>query len=388
MGAQARRQPPGGRRPRLGLDPLARPPARQRLRPQGHLPGRGRGQGPVRVRLAPLPRGRAADGRPARRARLHPGDLGGLGLQGHPRGHLARRRGPLDDHPEGADLRPDRRHRGRRDDEPARGPRRRAQLGLPVLLAARRLDDPRRPADQRLPRRGQGVARVAAARDRRSSPGPPDHVRRGRRAPPPRDDPRLAARLRELPARSGSATAPRASSSSTSTARWSTRSTTRGRAGCPRRPRLEADPQDDGLPGDRLEPARRGPVGGARPAPPVHALQGHGLGRLRPGDQDAGEAAPLGPDREVEKALRDQIHQEVCDKAFDDPERNTFTQSYGSKELDASSAAHPHDGLPAGRRPARDRHHQGHRARADHARGLRAALLDQRAQPGRRAARP
>jgi GH15 family glucan-1,4-alpha-glucosidase len=35
------------------------------------------------------------------------------------------------------------------------------------------------------------------------------------------------------------------------------------------------------------------------------------------------------------KALRREIHAEVCTKGFD-PERNTFTQYYGSKELDAS----------------------------------------------------
>ena len=35
------------------------------------------------------------------------------------------------------------------------------------------------------------------------------------------------------------------------------------------------------------------------------------------------------------RAMRDEIHKEVCDKGFD-PERNTFTQYYGSNELDAS----------------------------------------------------
>jgi GH15 family glucan-1,4-alpha-glucosidase len=35
------------------------------------------------------------------------------------------------------------------------------------------------------------------------------------------------------------------------------------------------------------------------------------------------------------KQTRDEIHQEVCDKGYD-PERRTFTQYYGSKELDAS----------------------------------------------------
>jgi GH15 family glucan-1,4-alpha-glucosidase len=35
------------------------------------------------------------------------------------------------------------------------------------------------------------------------------------------------------------------------------------------------------------------------------------------------------------KAVRDEIHQEVCEQGYD-PERRTFTQYYGSKELDAS----------------------------------------------------
>jgi GH15 family glucan-1,4-alpha-glucosidase len=35
------------------------------------------------------------------------------------------------------------------------------------------------------------------------------------------------------------------------------------------------------------------------------------------------------------KGLRDEIHKEVCDKGYD-PERRTFTQYYGSEELDAS----------------------------------------------------
>lgn len=35
------------------------------------------------------------------------------------------------------------------------------------------------------------------------------------------------------------------------------------------------------------------------------------------------------------KEIRDEIHAEVCEKGYD-PERNTFTQYYGSKELDAS----------------------------------------------------
>ncbi|MEU3296723.1 glycoside hydrolase family 15 protein [Streptomyces longwoodensis] len=47
------------------------------------------------------------------------------------------------------------------------------------------------------------------------------------------------------------------------------------------------------------------------------------------------------------KHLRNNIHTQVCERAYD-PERNTFTQSYGSKELDASLLLLPHTGfLPA-----------------------------------------
>ncbi|MFJ1747006.1 glycoside hydrolase family 15 protein [Streptomyces sp. NPDC088116] len=36
------------------------------------------------------------------------------------------------------------------------------------------------------------------------------------------------------------------------------------------------------------------------------------------------------------RAMRDEVHREVCEKGYD-PERNTFTQSYGSAELDAAT---------------------------------------------------
>ncbi|AJP01390.1 glucoamylase [Streptomyces cyaneogriseus subsp. noncyanogenus] len=35
------------------------------------------------------------------------------------------------------------------------------------------------------------------------------------------------------------------------------------------------------------------------------------------------------------RALREEVHREVCERGYD-PERNTFTQSYGSRELDAA----------------------------------------------------
>ncbi|MGW0122576.1 glycoside hydrolase family 15 protein [Streptomyces sp. NPDC003327] len=44
------------------------------------------------------------------------------------------------------------------------------------------------------------------------------------------------------------------------------------------------------------------------------------------------------------RALRDEIHRDVCEKGYD-RERNTFTQSYGSKELDASLLLIPQMGF-------------------------------------------
>ncbi|MEU5402549.1 glycoside hydrolase family 15 protein [Streptomyces sp. NPDC005963] len=44
------------------------------------------------------------------------------------------------------------------------------------------------------------------------------------------------------------------------------------------------------------------------------------------------------------RQMREDIHRDVCDKGYD-PERNTFTQSYGSKELDASLLLIPQMGF-------------------------------------------
>ncbi|MFH9611687.1 glycoside hydrolase family 15 protein [Streptomyces sp. NPDC017448] len=44
------------------------------------------------------------------------------------------------------------------------------------------------------------------------------------------------------------------------------------------------------------------------------------------------------------RALREDIHRDVCERGYD-PERNTFTQSYGSKELDASLLLIPQMGF-------------------------------------------
>ncbi|PKT72770.1 glucoamylase [Streptomyces populi] len=52
----------------------------------------------------------------------------------------------------------------------------------------------------------------------------------------------------------------------------------------------------------------------------------------------------LDGDIEGWRAMRDEVHREVCERGFD-PVRNTFTQSYGSTELDASLLLIPRVGF-------------------------------------------
>ena len=86
--------------------------------------------------------------------RRHRGLLARLGVGVHVRGRVARRGGPVAAHAQGADLRADRRHRRGGDHLAAGEARRRPQLGLPLLLAARRHDHPAEPAVLGLPERG------------------------------------------------------------------------------------------------------------------------------------------------------------------------------------------------------------------------------------------
>ena len=142
-----------------------------------------------------------------------------------------------------------------------------------------------------------------------------------------------------------------------------------------RRPRLVAAAQPDRVPRRRVGPARRGHLGGARAAPPLHALEGARVGRVRP--RGAGGRA-LG----------------ICDGPVDrwrrlragDPRRrsaarastsssNSFTQSYGSDELDASTLLIPLLGFLPADDPRVVGTIDGDPARPD-ARRLRRALPD------------
>jgi GH15 family glucan-1,4-alpha-glucosidase len=52
----------------------------------------------------------------------------------------------------------------------------------------------------------------------------------------------------------------------------------------------------------------------------------------------------LDGDPEGWRAMREEVHQEVCERGYD-PARNTFTQYYGSKELDAALLLIPRVGF-------------------------------------------
>src|SRR6188472_15784 len=180
----------------------------------------------------------------------------------------------------------------RRDDVAARGARRRAELGLPLLLAARRNPHAPRAGPRGLRRRGPRVARLAAPRNRGATGRGADHVRDRRRAAADGGRAGVAPGLRALNARAdrerGVPTAP-------------ARRLRRGAGRALPRPalgaravegRLGAHPQAAPVARGGLARARRGDLGGARAATALHALQGDGLGRVRPcGSHDRGGRA-------------------------------------------------------------------------------------------------
>ena len=150
----------------------------------------------LRSHVAPLLGRRAAADRCCRRRgrdrRLVARLVGSFDLQGCVEG----RGRALPHHAQGPDPRAHWRARGRRHHVAPRVPRRRAKLGLPVLL------DPGRGARARLDDgcwiRGGGdqMARLGDPRRRRRPRRPADHVRDRRRAPARRVRARLAAGLR------------------------------------------------------------------------------------------------------------------------------------------------------------------------------------------------
>ena len=272
---------------------------------------------------------------------------------------------PLADHAEDADLRADRRHRRGGDDLVAGMDRRRAQLGLSVLLDPRCDADALRAAQLGLSRRGAGLARVAAARGRRASLRNADHVRHRRRAP--------ADRIRDPAGCPATTTAVRCASAT------------------PRYEQLQLDVYGELM--DALYACHRY---GLEASPFAWELQkklleyleeiweqpDHGmwevrgeprhftfskimvLGRLRPRHQVDRAVRARGAARALGGGARGGSRSRSSTRPTT-AERNTFVQYYGAQRSRRLAAADPAARVSAARGPAGARHDRGGRARAD-----------------------
>ena len=238
--------------------------------------------------------------------------------------------------------------------------RRQAQLGLSLLLAARRHADAARRHACRLLRGSAGLARMAAARGRRqsriscrsctasaASGGSPNGSRTG--CPATRN-----------PRRCASATPRTPSCSSTCSARSWTPIIRRGAAG------LTSDESGWAVQLEFLKhlkkylaPARPGHLGNARPGAAFHLFQGHGLGRLRPRDQERGNVRARRSARRLARAARRDLRRGL---------RARLQQEAGHLRAGLwlrSARRQPADvalrRLSAGDRSAHRRHHRGDR---------------------------
>ena len=288
------------------------------------------------------------------------------------RGRLARRRAALAHHLEGPHLRADRRHRGRRHHLSARDPRGRAQLGLPLLLAARRHAHPGVAHAGRLPRRSlawrdwllRAVAGDVSQLQIMYGPA-------GERRLDEWELDWLPGYEESSPVRMGNAASGQ----------------------------FQLDVYGEvisalyescigGQPAQRLGlgPAERagrvrGDAAGSEPDDGIWEVRGPrrhfthskvmawvAVDRAVRTVEQFGARRP----RRRWRELRDRIHDEVCDKGYN-ADAGAFTQYYGS---DAPRRQPPHDparGVPARHRRPGALHDRGHRARAHRGR-LRAAL--------------
>ena len=264
-------------------------------------------------------------------------------------------------HAQGPDLRSDRSDDRRRHDLAARDARRRAQLGLPLQLAARLDLHAVGPLDPRLRPRGERLLLLHRRPGR--GRGPADHVRDRRARAARRGDARSPLRATKAPARSGSATTP---GTSASTMCWgvlldSVRLHTRSGDRLDDRLWTLLARQVDAALEHWREPDRG--IWEVRGEPKhftssklfcwVAADRGARLARLR-GDADAAERWG---------AAAEEMHEDICEHGTDD--RGVFVQHYDTDALDASLLLLPLVGfLPSDRR-AGARDGAGDRRRAD-----------------------
>ena len=322
---------------------------------RGHADGlgvrgrRGRAR-PVRPHVVPVARGRArARSTPSRRSPT-PRASGGSGARQCPTraaARVGRARAPLAHRAQGAHLRPDRRDRRGADDVAARVDRLRPQLGLPLLLAARRDAHAARAAPLQPRGRGGRLAALADPRGRGRPGRRPDHVRRRRRAAPDRVRAAVARRLRGLEAGAGRQRGERAAPARRLRRGARLLSTRRACTGCgstrrrggsssrcsttSRRPGASPTTASGRSAASAATSSTRRRWRGSRST----ARCGRSRSRASTGPVDRWRTHPR---RDPPGGLRPRLRREL----------GSFTQSYGSKELDASLLLLPLVGfLPA-----------------------------------------
>ena len=379
------RHPRRDRRAGRALLPHARRDARRGPAHGLGAPGRRGAARPVRPHLVPVARGGSGGDRRGAGARRDRGVLAGVerGVPARAARRLGPARAPVAHRAQGADVRPDRRDRRRADDVAARVDRLGAQLGLPLLLAARRDAHAARAAPLQPRRRGGTVAPLADPGDRGRSRGRPDHVRRRRRAAPQRVRAAVARRLRGLAAGAGRQRGERPAPARR--LRRGARLLLPGPSARPAgRPAGVGDPARVARPSGRgVARAGRRDLGDPRRAPPLRPFQGDGLGCVRPRGAD-GRGAPLrgagrplapAPRRDPPGRLRPRLRPRAR-------LLHAVLRLEGARRESPAAAAHR---LPAGDRPADPRHDQRNRAGAAPGR-VRAPLSHPRGRPRRAAA--
>ena len=101
-------------------------------------------------------------------------------------------------------------------------------------------------------------------------------------------------------------------------------------------------------------------LGGARPAAALHALQGDGVGRARPRDQERRAVPPRRPDRPLVARCAPSCTTRSA-RAASTRSVGSFMQAYGSAEVDASLLLMPLVGFLPADDPAHRRHRALHR---------------------------